>query len=1039
MPVDVKTSLPDSLRDRFAALEQRLWRQETTVAVCGAIGSLAVSAGLLFCSDRLWDTPPLGRTIITGLGITGATWFALRWTRNWVLRRRDVRALARLVQKQHRKLGDRLLGIVELADDSKRSGDISPALCRAAIQQVSVEALTYDFSIAAPARTANRWRSIIVALAAASVIAAIVIPPALRNVLARWAVPFASIPRYTFVSIGNMPDELIVPHGEIFEVNCPFNAESIWKPSVATAQFGKQRPVTSKVVGSSATFKVPGQTQRGTLLIKVGDATRTITIVPTYRPALREMTAKIELPGYLRYPNVDEKIQNGSFTFVEGSRVTFSGKISRALSNASLSLGPKNEQTLEVSAETFSATPLLADGISRLDFSWRDTLGLGSAGTWSLAVQSRKDTPPRVDFVNLPPDLVMLPSDVLDAQVLAEDDFGVREIGFIWERDSEGSATNKLYRKESRVASTTPQEKRKQHGFQFSPAVAQIPPDSSVELRAVAIDYFPGRERVSSGVRRVHVISNEQHAELIRQQLESALARLEEVTRGEDSLAASTKALKDLPKDKLAGEEAAKKAGEQADKQAQLARQIEQISKETAEAVREAMRNPTFKEETLREWAKNAQEMQKLSKGSMQQAQKSLKSAQQSAESRPKELAEAQKAEQQAVESLEDIQKRMNRDVDNLQARTLAERLRMLAGKEMKLDSTLQRLVPETIGLHADELPERLRSSTLNVARDQADHQAEALGLQGEISRFYDRTQRATYGAVSKEMTDAKTGDELDRIRGLIQENIAMEAMDNLTVWAKRLGEWADKLEPKSEEGGESGAKGSSSGNQQEDMTRQLMALLRLRDQETALQKRTRLLEEQKVQDPGYVKSAGVLQQNQQKIKSQLADIEMANKVAQLSPTYLETGLALGEVEGLLSRPETGTPTDQSQTKAVDLFSDLINLINEQAKKNSQARGSPEEAAQEMEFMMQMASQEGQPGQGKGQQPGQTPGGNNSGGGTGRPDGTTVGNASGKSGGPRKVAQATGEGRSVPSEFREALESYFKAVDQEPASVGKDN
>ncbi|MBC8001981.1 MAG: hypothetical protein H7X97_05275 [Opitutaceae bacterium] len=839
-----------------------------------------------------------------------------------------------------------------------------------------------------------------------------------------------------------MPAELIVPHGEIFEVTCPVTAESIWKPSAATAQFGQQRPVSTKVVGSTATFKVPGQTQRGTLLIKVGDASRTVTIVPTYRPALREMMAKIELPGYLRYPNVDEKIQNGSFTFVEGSRVTFTGKISRALSNASVSFGPKNDQTLVVDAESFSATPLLADGISRLDFSWSDTLGLASAAPWSLAVQSRKDTPPRVDFVNLPPDIVMLPNDVLDAQVLAEDDFGVREIGFIWERDSEGSATNKLYRKESRVASANPQEKRKQHGFQFSPAVAQIPPDSSVELRAVAIDYFPGRERVSSGVRRVHVISNEQHAELIRQQLESALARLEEVTRGEESLAASTKALQDLPKDKLAGEEAAKKAEEQADKQAQLARQIEQISKETAQAVREAMRNPTFKEETLREWAKNAQEMQKLSKGAMQQAQQSLKAAQKDAENRPKELAEAQKAEQQAVESLEDIQKRMNRDVDNLQARTLAERLRMLAGKELKLDSALQRLVPETIGLHADQLPERLRSSTLNVARDQGDHQAEAVGLQGEISRFYDRTQRPTYGTVSKEMTDAKTGEALDRIRGLIQENVAMEAMDNLTAWAKRLGEWADKLEPKGEEAGESGAKGSSSGNQQEDMTKQLMALLRLRDQESALQKRTRLLDEQKALDPGYTKAAEALEESQQKIKTQLAELELANKVKQLSPTYLETGLAVGEVEGLLGRPETGTPTDQAQTKAVDLFSDLINLINEQAKKNNQSKGSPEEAGEEMEFMMQMAKQDGQPGQGKGQQPGQTPGGNNSGGGTGRPDGLNTGDASGKTSGPRKVAQGTGEGRAVPSEFREALESYFKAVDQEPAepvSTGREN
>ena len=49
-------------------------------------------------------------------------------------------------------------------------------------------------------------------------------------------------------------------------------------------------------------LQIPGQVENGTLQVQVGDAIAEIKIVPVYRPSLRELTARIQLPDYLHYP-----------------------------------------------------------------------------------------------------------------------------------------------------------------------------------------------------------------------------------------------------------------------------------------------------------------------------------------------------------------------------------------------------------------------------------------------------------------------------------------------------------------------------------------------------------------------------------------------------------------------------------------------------------------------------------------------------------------------------------------------------------------
>lgn len=211
-------TLPQELRQKFVDLERRLWTLETVAAVCSVLAGLVLSYLILFMSDRLWDTPVWLRVIISAGGAGVFIWFGFRWSSQWILKRRDLRALSNLVQKKYRRLGDRLLGIVELVEEQHHSPDYSPALYRAAIQQVAAEATPLDFREAVDLRPGKLSVLALIGLLALALVPLALVPAAGWNALMRWAAPTAAITRYTLVGLDGLPAQQIVAHGESFEI-----------------------------------------------------------------------------------------------------------------------------------------------------------------------------------------------------------------------------------------------------------------------------------------------------------------------------------------------------------------------------------------------------------------------------------------------------------------------------------------------------------------------------------------------------------------------------------------------------------------------------------------------------------------------------------------------------------------------------------------------------------------------------------------------------------------------------------------------------
>ena len=1046
MPEDqsFRVALPDSLRRQFADLEKRLFSLETWMAVSGGLIALLSIFFLFFVSDRVWDTPVWLRLAfaVTALGALGAA--ALWWLDRWVFRRRDLRDLAVIVQQRYRRLGDRLLGIVELADEMKRPPNFSPELYRAAIDQVSEDAAKYNFREAVSGRRARLELMLTGALLLLVAVPALLLPQASWNAFRRWIAPTASIPRFTLVELAGLSHERIVPHGENFQVKGEVKYRSFWRPEKVKGLLPAQPVITSAVKEGELALNVPGQVRDGKLEVRVGDARAEISLLPKHRPALESVSATVLLPEYLGYPEQKQNPQGGVLTLVEGSRFRLVGEATRDLAWANLEARPSNaprigEQALGspefkaqkspavVEGRTFS-TPLLgANEISRLSFTWQDDLGLSNASPWSVNISVREDAPPVAEFVELFRDMAILESEVLPVRTRGKDDFGVKEIGLEWRTDVITQSTNEPTKREFASLIEERSETNLERTFNFSPSVLGIAPDTTVELQGYAVDYFPGRERVYGPVYRIHVLGNSQHAEMIRQNLESLLVRLEEVTRLEERIASDTRNLRDFQK--LDTPEAAEKISELEKAQDQNATQLKELAEEGMRMLREALRNPVFSENLLTEWTKDLHQMQQLSNQEMQEASSALNQASQSGENREQNLAEAAQKQEEIIEKLQEMQREVNESLDELQALTLAQRLRQVGKEQTKIQGHLREIIADTVGLMPSELPERYRKANTHFSELQLESQAESQKLEGEISRFYERTQKMNYGQVSEQMKASHPADELDRVRGLIQENIAMEAMENLALWATRFDGWADLLEPPPSESSGSGS-GQGQGQQPDDTAlKQLLALIRMREGQMNIQERTRLLHDYLEQQRTYEDGAVLLAASQAKLNRDLSRQAVDNPFAMLDQTYNDAMNVMSDVESLLDKPQTDQVTRGEQEKSVNTLTDLINLLNEEAKKqNSSSSSASSQAAQgdEMNFLMQMMAPQLAPGM----QPGQTAGGNTAGGTTDRTPGEIEGDVAGATGDGRSVGKASGVPQNYPTEFRPALEKYFRALEE---------
>lgn len=884
------TPIPKELKKQLAEFQRQLWRTKIVEAILAGFFGLIISFLVVFVLDRFIATPPLARLGILIAGTSLFAIFAPLMMRRWIYGHRKEGQLARLISKKFPKLGDRLLGVVELQDQKESHKTLSPELRAAAMAHVARQVGKKDMGEALPICHYKKL-GLGVALGALCVILGFSFAPkAGSNALKRWLLPLSDTERYTFtqLDLSGLPNPYTVPYDEPFVIIVPLKEETDDRPAIATARYGLQDWLETDLGEKGYRFEFQGQQSSDVLTLRVGDALHRIRIEPEIRPELTALDAKVTLPAYLQIETKTIDIRSGTLSALAGSKIELEGTFSRDLKSATgtvSALPPDDEvvSTFEEASETETEQPaplpdptpleltIFEDRITsspielgefrvEIPLQWTDVKGLESSTSFNLKIQTAHDQAPLVYTQGIERQIVILAGETLEFEVLTEDDYGIQEIGLMWQGEftkptDESPASGELLLKQG-----SPSNSRLSELAIFSPKTHGIVPQK-LTLVGYAQDFKPERERSLSEPIIIYILTEDEHAQLLKQRFDRLIGELEDAARREQNNLDTNERLDQLNKpEDLQNEENKEKLAQQEDAEDQNAEKMEEITKKMEELFKDAARNKSIEKETMKKMADSLQNMKELAKQDLPEIEKKLNESQDNKstpEKAKKDLQEAIEKQKEALKKMQETIKKANEANNNFEASTFINRLKRAASDE---DGISNKLVSSMTGQNSES---KKAATPLLGAAAESDtfdpvfrRMIEMLGtqqrrtgsdvnwIQEDLANFYARTQKEIHKEIVDDMKKSEISLKLEGLQTRISKNRSFTAALEAKKWGAQLREWAKKLEgtPPDAAGGDGGGEGGA--NPEEKDFEFMLKVMRMVQAEQDIRSRTRSLEQ---------------------------------------------------------------------------------------------------------------------------------------------------------------------------------------------------
>jgi len=859
-PDSPKIAIPESLRLQLADFRRHLWRIKIMEALAAGLAGLFVSFLLVYGLDRVWQTPGWARLLILAGGVSLFGIFAPYWLHRWVWRQRREAQLARLIAKRYPGLGDRLLGVIELQEQVGSPDSLSPRLREAAMEAVAAEAGRRRLDEALPPQKHRRWALAAMLLAAISAAAFTLTPRAGINALQRWLMPLSKTERYTFTKLQNPPRCLAVPFGEAFEVRLRLAGDSEQRPPQAVGRYGLQPAVTAALDGDVYRFAFPGQQDPGGIVFRIGDLRHEIRVEPVQRPSVKAVRAIVTPPQYLGIPEHGVDLNAGVLSAVEGGRFRIELTLSRPLQNGAFGptrLIPLEEGkipaaqapavgVLEISGE-LASTPLLDVGAVpfEIPFTWTDRLGLDGESGFRLRVDALKDAAPACYLQGIDRQKVMLPEETIDFEVLAEDDFGIKAAGIEWSGQFTRPTDETPAKGALPLGEGGSEERRMLRPAAFSPAAFGIAPQK-ITLRGYAEDRFPARGRIYSEPVVLHVLTRDEHAQMLKNLFDRQITELEDLARRELGLLEENERLERLDGGGLQQDENRKRLEQQEREEAESSRRMQELREQMEQLMKDAARNGEIDGKTLGNMAESLKSMQELSDRDIPEVREKLGDAREASNTPEKsetDVDQAVERQRKVVEKMRETIDKANDANRSFEAGTFVNRLKKAAAEQNGIVSSLKEAFERMLGLKTPALdPSDVRRLSDN-SRQQADTAADVRWIQEDLGHFHARTKAESFKAILDEMRESGIDIGLENIRTLLADNHSYEASESARNWADRLAAWAEKLGGGNDKGGAGGGDGGAPDAEDEDFEF-MLRVMKMIQQEQDLRARTRALEQ---------------------------------------------------------------------------------------------------------------------------------------------------------------------------------------------------
>ena len=661
------------------------------------------------------------------------------------------------------------------------------------------------------------------------------------------------------------------------------------RPETAEARYGLQDWLETDLGEKGYRFEFGGQQSSDILTLRVGDALHRIRIEPEIRPELTALDAKITLPSYLQLEPKTIDIRSGTLSALAGSKIELEGTFSRDLKSATgtVTALPSDdeivstfEETSEVETETEQPAPLpdpaplkltisedrvtsspieLGEFRVEIPLQWTDVKGLESSTSFNLKIQTAHDQAPLVYTQGIERQIVILAEETLEFEVMAEDDYGIKEIGLMWQGEftkptDQSPASGELLLKQG-----SPSNSRLSELAIFSPKTHGIVPQK-LTLVGYSQDFKPERERSLSEPLIIYILTEDEHAQLLKQRFDRLIGELEDAARREQNNLDTNERLDQLNKpEDLQNEENKEKLAQQEDAEDQNAEKMAEIAKKMEELFKDAARNKSIEKETMKKMADSLQNMKELAEQDLPEIEKKLNESQDNKstpEKAKKDLQEAIEKQKEALEKMQETIEKANEANNNFEASTFINRLKRAASDEdgisSKFTSTLAGKSPESkkassplagADPESDKFDPVFRRMIETLTTQQRRTGSDVNWIQEDLANFYARTQKDIHKELVDSMKDFDIGLKLEALQSRIAKNRSFTAASQAQQLAAQLREWAKKLEGTPPEGGGGGGEGGGASPEEKDFEF-MLKVMRMVQAEQDIRSRTRSLEQ---------------------------------------------------------------------------------------------------------------------------------------------------------------------------------------------------
>jgi len=603
--------LPPVLSSKLAEFRRRVWVVKLAEGILAAAFGLAISYLFVLGLDRLFNTPAWLRGLFLAAGaLVPGLGLPLKWHK-WVWRQRRLEDAARLLRHKFPRLGDQLLGIVELAREDSRLTGRSERLVQAAMAQADEAVKDQDFTNAVPAAKHRQWGWAAAGATAVVVAGFVTINDAARNAFVRWLMPWKNTERYTFARIQELPNPLVVPEAESFTLPVSLTKESKWTPEHATGSIEGQPEISAAQHDAAYALAFPPQKKDTEIFVKVGDVRETIKLEPRPRPELKSLQVKLKLPDYLQYKTEPvTEVRGDMVSVLKGAQATFEAAASRELVNAQI-----DGQPAQTEGERIISTAQPVEAERTVKFEWKDNLGLTARVPLVVKVQPAEDEAPKIAARRETQEQVVLESEVVVFEVSASDDFGVKQLGLEWKGIEDGTKKEKATG--SKVAAAgAPETKNVEARATFCATREGVPPQS-LEVRVWAEDYLSGRERSKSASFVLHVLNKTDHALWVTQQMTKWLEAAKETYEREQQLHVTNKELRAMSAEELDRPENRRKVAAQAAAESSNGERLHSLTEAGRNLAEQATKNDEFDAARLESWATMLESLQDIAQNRM--------------------------------------------------------------------------------------------------------------------------------------------------------------------------------------------------------------------------------------------------------------------------------------------------------------------------------------------------------------------------------------------------------------------------------------